>query len=166
MKILIAKTAGFCFGVNNAVNTVYEQLKNTDNRIYTMGPIIHNEQVVKQLSTLGVKVAEDVDFLEAPGIVVIRAHGVTPCVYERIKEKNLKVVDATCPYVKKIHNLVKEQYNSGYYILLQHLPLFSISIELRHIYCKIVDKFIEKLFTFSKAVYVAGIAVKIVFLYK
>ena len=95
-KIIVAKTAGFCFGVKRAVNTVYEQIESGDKDIYTYGPIIHNEEVVNDLASKGVKVLENEDDIQKldKGIVVIRSHGVEKKIYDIIEEKKLKLVDA------------------------------------------------------------------------
>ena len=110
MKVIKAKTAGFCFGVKRAVETVYEQVENCGNeQIYTYGPIIHNEEVIKDMEAKGVRVLrseEDLDALSG-GTVIIRSHGVEKRIYDSLNEKNVRIVDATCPFVKKIHNIVR-----------------------------------------------------------
>jgi (E)-4-hydroxy-3-methyl-but-2-enyl pyrophosphate reductase/ribosomal protein S1 len=125
LEIIIAKSAGFCFGVDNAVKKVYEMLKTNNKQIYTFGPIIHNEQVVNYLREKGVRIIKDINDLDdidgnidGKGHIVIRAHGVTPIIYKKIKDKGLILEDATCPYVKKIHNLVEEKSNEGYRIII------------------------------------------------
>jgi 4-hydroxy-3-methylbut-2-enyl diphosphate reductase len=118
LEIVKAKTAGFCFGVNNSVNVVYKLVKNKKKNIYTLGPVIHNRQVVEELREIGVKSVDDINQVENDSIIVIRAHGVTPFVYEELKKKNIEVVDATCPYVKKIHVLVREKYEKGFQIVI------------------------------------------------
>lgn len=120
MEIIKAKTAGFCFGVANAVKKAYAAAENEkEKRIYSYGSLIHNERVVKQLNDLGVKTINSFDELDPEGaIVIIRAHGVAPHIYEKLEELNCTVIDATCPYVKKIHNLVRNQYNEGHKIII------------------------------------------------
>ena len=120
MKVFLAKTAGFCFGVNNALETVFRLLKNNERPIYTLGPIIHNEQMVNYLEGLGVVTINNInDISDTKADLVIRAHGISPYVYEQLKEKNnLSIIDSTCPYVKKIHKLVKEKYDLGYEIII------------------------------------------------
>ena len=119
MEVILAKSAGFCFGVKRAVDTVYEQIQ-SGNKIYTYGPIIHNEEVVKDLEKKGVSVIENDKQLEATqeGVVVIRAHGVERVVCERIENSGLSCVDATCPFVKKIHRIVEEKSKEGYLIVI------------------------------------------------
>ena len=108
MEILLAKTAGFCFGVKRAVDMVYEQAGKGN--VYTYGPIIHNEEVIRDLEEKGVHVIETVEELNAlkEGTVVIRSHGVEKNIYDLIKKNSLDLVDATCPFVKKIHNIVDQ----------------------------------------------------------
>jgi small subunit ribosomal protein S1 len=118
LEIITAKTAGFCFGVNNAVNTVYELIDNSNKKIYTIGPIIHNEQVIDQLKSKGVEIVDSIEELKTEGDVVIRAHGISKGLYQAIKDKGFNTIDATCPYVKKIHNLVKEKHDEGYQIII------------------------------------------------
>lgn len=118
MDIIVAKSAGFCFGVSKAINTIFDILDVTDKPIFTIGPIIHNEDVVNALKERGVTAVEDLVEIGGQGNVVIRTHGVVPEVYDRLKEKDLKYTDATCPYVKKIHNLVAEKVKEDFTILI------------------------------------------------
>lgn len=117
-KIILAKSAGFCFGVQRAVNTVYELIG--EDKIYTYGPIIHNEEVVSDLEHKGVKVIGDSSQLEDDDSakVVIRSHGVSKQVYDDIEKKHAHIVDATCPFVLKIHNIVKRQSEAGAQIVI------------------------------------------------
>ena len=118
LEIVIAKTAGFCFGVSKAVKILYELLDLTNKKIYTIGQIIHNDQVTNELNNKGVKIVEDISDVESHSIVVIRAHGVEPKVYEIAKELEIDLFDATCPYVKKIHKLVNQKNREGYQIII------------------------------------------------
>ena len=115
MEVIVAKTAGFCFGVKRAVEQVYEQIAQARQQVYTYGPIIHNETVVKDLEEKGVRVLNTEAELKAlkEGIVIIRSHGVGRRIYEILKERGITVVDATCPFVKKIHRIVSEQEEKG-----------------------------------------------------
>ncbi len=128
MEVKLAECAGFCFGVKRAVDTVYEQAA-TGKKIYTYGPIVHNEEVVKELNDLGVQVLEDESKLaemKADEIdntaVIIRAHGIPEKVYEKIKNTGVEVIDATCPFVKRIHKIVTEKSEQGYTILIVGNP--------------------------------------------
>ena len=120
MKVIKAKTAGFCFGVKRAVDTVYEQVNTCGGPIYTYGPIIHNEEVVKDLESRGVSVIRSEEELEriTEGTVIIRSHGVEKRICERLLGKGIRIVDATCPFVKKIHNIVEKESAEGKYILI------------------------------------------------
>lgn len=121
MNVKLAKTAGFCFGVKRAVDTVYEQVeKCTDGRIYTYGPIIHNEEVIKDMENKGVTVLRSEDELDAvsEGTVIIRSHGVEKRIYDKLNDKQLTIVDATCPFVKKIHNIVRKESEAGRFIII------------------------------------------------
>ena len=112
MEIRLAKSAGFCFGVERAVNTVYELLKDESNHpVYTYGPIVHNREVVGDLERRGVRVLntpEEIRGIEK-GTIVIRAHGVSEEISRLISARpGVKCVDATCPFVRKIHKTVSE----------------------------------------------------------
>lgn len=111
MEVVVAEHAGFCFGVTKAVDTVYEQISNKKQNIYTFGPIIHNEIVVSDLESKGVKVIEDVSDLKGvtEGTVIIRSHGVTKEVHDSLEKTGLEIIDATCPFVKRIHRIVEEE---------------------------------------------------------
>ena len=113
MEIILAKSAGFCPGVRRAVDMVYEQTKEKEGiePVYTYGPIIHNDEVVKDLEEKGVKVIHSLDELDhlVKGTVIIRSHGVSRHTCETIESKGFHIVDATCPFVKRIHNIVEEQ---------------------------------------------------------
>lgn len=129
-EIILAKTAGFCFGVKRAVDTVYDQVnevKATDTIVYTYGPIIHNEEVVKDLESKGVKIIPDEETLKElvntsttnDNIkIIIRSHGVGKHIYDLIEKSNIEIIDATCPFVKKIHKIVGEESNKGSVIII------------------------------------------------
>lgn len=121
MDVRLAKTAGFCFGVKRAVDTVYDQIKKRPGvAIYTYGPIIHNDEVVKDLRMQGVKVINDEEELKQldSGVVIIRSHGVSKHIYEILEERNLQCVDATCPFVKKIHRIVEKESAEGKHVVI------------------------------------------------
>ncbi len=118
MEILLAKSAGFCFGVQRAVDTAYEHAD--EENVYTYGQIIHNEEVVGDLEKHGVKVIEDDDDLNLikDSKVIIRSHGAEKWVYDILKKNNNEIIDATCPFVKKIHNIVMEECEKGRTIVI------------------------------------------------
>ena len=120
MEVIVAKTAGFCFGVERAVNQVYDQIKHGSGPIYTLGPIIHNEEVVRDLEEKGVKVLNSENEISAltEGTVIIRSHGVGKHIYDMLKAQGVQIVDATCPFVKKIHRIVQEQNLQGRRVII------------------------------------------------
>ena len=120
MNVILAKSAGFCFGVKRAVNMVYDQINESNVPIYTYGPIIHNDEVVKDFKAKGVSVIADLEELKSlpKGKVIIRSHGITRKEYEQIEAEGFEVVDATCPFVRKIHRLVEEHSKNGETILI------------------------------------------------
>ena len=110
MTIQVAKTAGFCFGVRNALELVEKRAAEKNGKtLYTIGPLIHNPDVVARLERQGVRTVTDVSELRAGDEAAIRAHGVGEEVYRRLEEQQVDILDATCPYVKKIHNIVREE---------------------------------------------------------
>ena len=121
MNVELAKTAGFCFGVKRAVDTVYQQIEQYQGeKIFTYGPIIHNEEVIKDLRSHGVEVLNDEEELKTADadVVVIRSHGVAKYIYDILEERGITCVDATCPFVKKIHKIVAEKSAEGSYIVI------------------------------------------------
>ncbi len=121
MEVITAKSAGFCFGVKKAMETVYEQIeKKSGKQIYTFGPLIHNEEVVKELKGKGVEVIETREELQAlkSGIVIIRSHGVSKDIYHIMEENGIQCVDATCPFVKRIHKIVEKESAAGKKIVI------------------------------------------------
>ena len=120
MNVNIAKSAGFCFGVKRAVNLVYDEISSEDKTIYTYGPIIHNDEVVKDLEQKGVTVIKNLDKLSSleKGIIIIRSHGISREEYNKIEESGFEIKDATCPFVKKIHKLVEKHSTEGRYIII------------------------------------------------
>ena len=130
MEIRLAECAGFCFGVKRAVDTVYEQVE-TGKTIYTYGPIVHNEEVVKDLEEKGVRVIENKEELlsldegireemseKKPDTVIIRAHGVPREIYDIMEKKGVECIDATCPFVKRIHRIVEKESREGKHIII------------------------------------------------
>ena len=129
MEIKLAESAGFCFGVKRAVDTVYEQLK-TGKTIYTYGPIVHNEEVVWELSEKGVQVLENEEALKSLEVpegkkaaMIIRAHGVPEKIYHLMEEKGLECIDATCPFVKRIHKIAEQESLAGKHIVIVGNPV-------------------------------------------
>lgn len=115
MEIILAKSAGFCFGVKRAVDYAYSKKGQKD--IYTYGPIIHNKTVTGDLEKKGIKITDDFDTAKE-GELIIRSHGVPPIVYDELEKRGIKYTDCTCPFVKKIHNIVEENYKLGKKIII------------------------------------------------
>ncbi len=117
MEIIKVKSAGFCFGVKRAVKIALETAEKYKNRnIYTLGPIIHNRDVVKELEIKGIHVTESTNIKDS--VIILRSHGVEKDILEKLKKNNNIIVDAICPYVKKIHNCVVELRNKKYFIVI------------------------------------------------
>ena len=124
-NIVLAKSAGFCFGVKRAVNMVYEEVEKsveteTNVPIYTYGPIIHNDEVVKDFTSKGVTLVKELSELKTleKGKIIVRSHGISRAEYEEIESCGYEVIDATCPFVRKIHKLVDEHSKLGEYIII------------------------------------------------
>ena len=119
MKVTLAKSAGFCFGVKRAVEMVYKEAE-TGKKVYTLGPIIHNEQVVQDLEQKGVRVIDTPEELSEAedATVIIRSHGISADVYHQLEDKKVRIVDATCPFVSKIHRIGEKKYQEGSCIVI------------------------------------------------
>ncbi len=117
MKVQLAKSAGFCFGVNKAVNAVCDLL-DAGEKVATLGPIIHNPQLVEKLSRRGVQIVESPADAAKDAVLVIRSHGVPRAVYEEIRRCGVRMYDATCPFVSKIHRIVSRYSADGYRVLI------------------------------------------------
>ena len=112
MSVTVAKSAGFCFGVSRAVELVETAAKEGKHTL-TLGPIIHNRHVVERFQKMGVQVIEQPEQAQPGDTVIIRSHGVSREVYERLEKQGAEIIDATCPFVKRIHNLVAQAEEAG-----------------------------------------------------
>ena len=117
VDIKLAESAGFCFGVKIAVDSAIKAGKELGGA-YTNGPIIHNKQVVQFLESLNVKQLDENTELKSGDTVIIRSHGVPPEVERDLRSKNINVIDATCPFVKKVHEKVRQLVEEGYYVVI------------------------------------------------
>ena len=117
-KIIVAKTAGFCFGVDNAVKLAFRTVNENPDNTFTLGEVIHNRQVLERLESKGVRIIREPGELKGNEHVVIRAHGIGENVYKELADRNAVIHDATCPYVKRIHNLVRQKYAEGCTIII------------------------------------------------
>ena len=116
MEIKVAKNAGFCFGVDKAVKTSLEL--NYDGNKYTMGKLIHNKNVIDELEKKGIHAINDIDILKEGDCVIIRAHGIGEKLFDDLKRLNVEIIDATCPYVKRIHDIVKKEFEARNKIII------------------------------------------------
>lgn len=120
MEIIIGENAGFCFGVKRAVDTAYDIIEKSEEKIYSIGPLIHNELVTSDLRNKGlieINSYEDIITLKNKK-VIIRTHGIEKEIYDILKSNNNEIIDLTCPFVSKIHTLVKEHSEKGYKIIV------------------------------------------------
>ncbi|HAG09799.1 MAG TPA: 4-hydroxy-3-methylbut-2-enyl diphosphate reductase, partial [Desulfotomaculum sp.] len=118
MEIRVAKWAGFCFGVKRAIEIVQETIKKRAGPVYSLGPLIHNDQVVEKLTQLGIKKIDFLEQVEDNGTLIIRSHGVGPEILKKAEKYRLKVVDATCPYVRKTQQLASDYALKGVQVLI------------------------------------------------
>lgn len=122
MKVEIAKYSGYCFGVKRAMDMAWEELmensENTQKQIYSIGPLIHNNQAMQKYKDKGLLIEEKVENIEKNSIAIVRSHGLSKYFYDKMEEKSIKVVDATCPFVKKIQDIVYKSHISGSKIIL------------------------------------------------
>ena len=117
MKVTVVKDAGFCFGVKRAIRLASDAVKKDKDKVYTLGPLIHNPQVVEALRKKGVDVVEKLNQIKK-GTVIIRSHGVRPEVLARIKKKGLKIIDATCPFVRRAQNMARLLHRQNYQVVV------------------------------------------------
>ena len=115
MEIVLGKTAGFCYGVKNAVSNTEERLKE-HKKLSCLGELVHNGEVIRRLENLGLKVIDDLK--DSSDKLIIRAHGITKEIYKQAKEMNIELFDYTCPKVLKIHDIASEYADKGYFIFL------------------------------------------------
>ena len=124
MEIIKAKSAGFCFGVKRAVDEVQKQIRDGRKPVYTYGPIIHNEQVVNKLAAQGVRVIRSEEELDQihEGTIIIRSHGVPERIQKKMESLGVNLVDATCPFVKKIHEIARKAGENGDILIIAGNP--------------------------------------------
>ncbi len=170
MEIKVAKTAGFCFGVDRAVKLVYSEIEKGNTNVATLGPIIHNADVVNDLKSKGVRIVDSVSELREGETAVIRSHGVGGDIYRQLKEKGNDYIDATCPFVARIHKIVREKTDEGYFILIagdenhpevqgivghcdENCFVFKDEFELREFFSKKYEKIEKKLAIVAQTTY-------------
>ncbi|MEJ5338578.1 MAG: 4-hydroxy-3-methylbut-2-enyl diphosphate reductase [Aquificaceae bacterium] len=119
-EIIVAQHAGFCFGVRRAINLAEEAVKDTatGRKVLSMGPLIHNPQEVKRLEDKGLRLLEHEEELDEKSTVIVRSHGIPPQKEKELISKGVKIVDATCPFVKAVHEAVVKLSKEGYFVVL------------------------------------------------
>lgn len=118
MELIVGKTAGFCYGVRNAVDQTYKELKKNDKNLYCLGELVHNEKIINDITEAGIITVDNIEEVPDNSNVIIRAHGVSLEVYKIAEQKKLKLIDLTCPKVSKVHELAKKLSEDEYYIIL------------------------------------------------
>ena len=118
MEVKIAKEAGFCFGVKRAMKMAWDELENKNTEIYALGPLIHNKQAVSKYEAKGLVTVENIEDVPQSNNMIIRSHGVGEDIYNNATKRTLNVIDTTCPFVKKIHRVVKREYEKGNKIIV------------------------------------------------
>jgi len=170
MKIIIAKTAGFCMGVRRAVELALDAANNQPRPIYTYGPLIHNPQVLDLLKEKGISVLKDIPG-KAAGTVIVRAHGVPPESRNALKQAGFRVIDATCPRVIKVQTIIRKHARKGYAIIIvgdeDHPEVIGLSGYAGNV-CHVVDSLekLEALPAFENAIIVAQTTQSIAFFEK
>jgi len=118
LKIILSKEIGFCFGVENSVNIAKKILKENKKRVYMLGPIIHNPQVIENFKKDGVRIVDKIEEVPEKSTVITRAHGVSHSILHRALEKKLSIVDTTCPYVRKVQKIAKYLNKNNYFVII------------------------------------------------
>ncbi|HIO42383.1 MAG TPA: 4-hydroxy-3-methylbut-2-enyl diphosphate reductase [Aquifex sp.] len=120
VEIILAPHAGFCFGVERAIELAEEAAKYTKEgkKVYTFGPLIHNPQEIGRLKNLGINVLESEEQLDGNTVLILRSHGIPPQKERELKAKGVKIIDATCPYVKAVHEAAQQLVREGYFVVL------------------------------------------------
>ena len=131
MEVIVAKEAGFCFGVERATKIAFETAEASDDAVHTLGDLIHNPQVVESLEAYGVHSVASPEVIKSGSNVIIRSHGLSPEVVNELKEKGLRIIDATCPIVKKVQSDAERLYKEGYTVVIigdsEHPEVISIA---------------------------------------
>ncbi len=146
MKIVLSKEIGFCFGVENSVNIAKKILKENKKRVYMLGPIIHNPQVIEDFKKDGVKIVDRIEDVPEKSTVITRAHGVSHSILHQALEKNLFIVDTTCPYVRKVQKIAEYLNKNNYFVIIfgdkMHPEILSL-LDIINNNALVVDKVTE-----------------------
>jgi len=146
MKIVLAKEIGFCSGVKNSVNLTKTVLKTDKKRIYMLGPIVHNLQVIEMFQKEGVKIVDSIEEIPEGSTVITRAHGVSPSILQEALTKKLNIIDTTCPYVKKAQEIAKYLNEEDYLVIIfgdKRHPEISNMLDIIHNNALMVDNIAE-----------------------
>ncbi len=117
-NIVLVEGAGFCFGVKRAIDIAFDVARNYKERVFTLGPIIHNPHVVEKLKELGVYPLEELSKEKSIKTLIIRAHGIPKEKFNEIKQKDMEIIDATCPFVKRAQSLAEKLATEGYQVVI------------------------------------------------
>lgn len=117
MKIYVAQNSGFCFGVKRALKKTFDAAKDDKKRIFSYGPLIHNKQAIDKLKSVGVESVDSIENAEK-STLIIRSHGIPLDIYDKAKKKNIEIIDATCPFVRRVQEIAREYYNKGYKVVI------------------------------------------------
>jgi len=146
LKIVLSKEIGFCFGVENSVNIAKKILKENKKRVYMLGPIIHNPQVIEDFKKDGVKIVDRIEDVPEKSTVITRAHGVSHSILHQALEKNLFIVDTTCPYVRKVQKIAEYLNKNNYFVIIfgdkMHPEILSL-LDIINNNALVVDKVTE-----------------------
>ncbi len=150
MEIEIAKYSGYCFGVKRALNIVEKTLdeyRRSGKKVYTLGSVIHNPGVMNELSNMGLASAEDPEEVKPGNILIVRSHGMSPRILKSLLHKNIEIIDATCPFVKKAQAKAKKLENHGYFVLVignkDHPEVIGIKEQLDDTSVKVIQNSLE-----------------------
>lgn len=150
MKVEIAKYSGYCFGVKRALNIVgktLEKYNGSGKKVHTLGSVIHNPGVTKELSSMGLISVKEPEDIEPGSILIVRSHGISPRVLEDLLQKKIEIIDATCPFVKKAQAKVKKLESQGYFVLVigsrGHPEVIGIKEQLDDSNIKVIENSIE-----------------------
>jgi len=170
MRIKVADSAGFCWGVKRAVDMAVRSLRDSKGRVFCFGELIHNRLEIERLKKLGMKFVEDMDEIRAGDTVIVRSHGVSPNVMEFLKNKGARIVDATCPFVKDVHKKVMKLESEGYPVLIlgnpNHPEVVGIAGHVKNYVIASTVEELEKLPPMSKLGVVCQTTLNISFLKK
>lgn len=152
MKIIVATKSGFCLGVKIALDLAYQEATTSDYPVYTLGPLVHNNQVIEYLEALGIERLDDVDEAPPGSHVIIRSHGVGPQIVQKIESRGLTLIDATCKKVKNVQDFARGLKEGGYALIIlgapEHPEIVAIRefVEDKALVINSIEEIVEPLF--------------------